>query len=489
MSPTHLRRPTRGLAALLLVSVAFAAPTAPTSAQVPAVRPAAALTDAEISRIDAAFVRFGNASPGAALAVVRDGEIVYEAGYGLANLEYGVPITPASTFHVASVSKQFAAMAVVLLALEGRVDLDASIREYVPEVPDFGPTITVRHLLNHTSGMRDQWSLLSMAGWRGQDIKTQDDVLWLISRQRDLNFEPGAEYLYSNSGFTLMAILVERVTGQPMKDFARERIFEPLGMTSTHFHDDMGHIVPGRTYAYSPTGGGFRINIPFFANYGATSLFTNVRDLARWANNLESKTVGGEAGIAMLLERGVLNSGEAIGYALGIQHGAYRGLTTVGHSGSDAGYRAEFRTYPDQRTAIIVLSNVSNGNPGGLARAVADVVLEDAFPPAPEQQGGGGGGDTEREPDPPPPTLSEAQLREFVGTYHSVELDVDYVVALEGGRLFLQRRKFGDRELEPEAEDTFDAGSTYRFVRDATGSVVGFEVTSGRVRNLRFERR
>lgn len=445
------------------------------------------LTNAEVAEIDRVFTRFGNDSPGAALAVVRDGEIVYEAGYGLANLEYGVPITPASTFHVASVSKQFAAMSVVLLALEGRVDLDASIREYVPEVPDFGPTITVRHLLNHTSGIRDQWSLLSMAGWRGQDTKTQDDVLWLISRQRDLNFEPGSEYLYSNSGFTLMAILVERVTGQPMKEFARERIFEPLGMDDTHFHDDIGHIVPGRTYAYSPRGDGFRINIPDFANYGATSLFTNVRDLTKWANNLSQMTVGGAAGIAMLQERGVLNSGETINYALGIQHGSYRGLRTVGHSGSDAGYRAEFRTYPDHGTAIIVLSNVSNGNPGGLARAVANVVLADDLEPAPESSGlGQGGGGA---PAPEPPSLSAQDLRDYVGVYYSVELDVEYEVLTEEGALILRRKKFGDRELEVEARDTFDGGSTYRFVRNASGGVVGFEVSSGRVRNLKFERR
>ena len=440
------------------------------------------LDAATITQINRIFAHFGNATPGAAMAIVRDGSIVYNAGYGMANLEYDIPITPASTFHVASVSKQFTAMAVVLLALDGKLRLDADIREYIPEVPDFGPTITIRHLLNHTSGLRDQWNLLGLAGWRANDVKTQDDILDLVSRQRALNFEPGAEYLYCNTGFTLLAILVSRVSGQPMKEFARERIFEPLGMMDTHFHDDIGHIVKNRTYAYSRREGGFRINIPDFENYGATSLFTNVGDLARWADNFEHNKVGGDAGIRMLLTRGMLNEGEEISYALGIQHGQYRGLRTVGHGGSDAGYRSAFTTYPDQRTAIIVLSNVSNGDPGGLARQIAEVLLADDF--------------TEEAPEPRRPErrermfpeLSEEQLAQYAGIYYSVELDVRYEIAPRDGSLVLMRRKFSDRELTASGEDLFEAGNRLQFTRDATGRVDGFDLSTGRVRNLRFEK-
>ena len=469
---------------LCLLVVAAALPS-PARAQPTDANPT--LDRETIVELDRIFAHFGNSTPGAAVVVMQDGRIVYEAGHGMANLEYDVPIKPASTFHVASVSKQFAAMSVVLLALEGELGLDDDIRAYIPEVPDFGPTITIRHLLNHTSGLRDQWSLLGLAGWRANDIKTQDDILDLVSRQRALNFEPGAEYLYCNTGFTLMAILVSRVTGQPMKEFARERIFEPLGMNDTHFHDDIGHIVRGRTYAYSPQQGGFRINIPDFENYGATSLFTSAPDLARWSNNFSHGRVGGEAGLAMLLTRGVLNDGEEIDYALGIQHSSYRGLRTVGHGGSDAGYRSQFTTYPDQGTAVIVLSNVANGNPGALARQVADVVLADAFTEE-APAGGRGGGPPQQQQQEPPPELSERELAGYVGAYYSVELDVSYEIALNDGSLVVRRRKFDDREMNPAGDDLFNAGQRYQFTRDDRGRVDGFELTTGRVRNLRFER-
>lgn len=439
--------------------------------------------DADIvARINAVFTRFGNATPGAALAVARDGEIIYEAGYGIANLEYDIPITPASSFHVASISKQFTAMAVVLLALDGKLSLDDDIRDYIPEVPDFGATITIRHLMTHTSGLRDQWNLLSLAGWRSDDTKTQDDILDLVSRQRELNFEPGAEYLYCNTGFTLLAILVDRVAGQPMKDFARARIFEPLGMNDTHFHDDIGHIVKGRTYAYSPRGDDFRINIPDFANYGATSLFTTAGDLTRWASNFAHERIGGERGVAMLLERGVLNDGDTIDYALGVQHGSYRGLRTIGHGGSDAGYRAQLTIFPDQQLSIVVLSNLSNGNPGGLAREVADVLLADELT---EDLG-------EREPGSRPERttqeLTEAELAKFTGKYHSAELDVIYEIVLQDGALVLERRKFEGRRLVPSGEDSFAGFNSIDFTRDASGRIDGFVISTGRVRNLRFAR-
>ena len=223
-------------------------------------------------------------------------------------------------------------------------------------------------------------------------------------------------------------------------------------MMDTHFHDDIGHIVKNRTYAYSRREGGFRINIPDFENYGATSLFTNVGDLARWADNFEHNQVGGDAGIRMLLTRGTLNEGEEISYALGIQHGQYRGLRTVGHGGSDAGYRSAFTIYPDQRTAIIVLSNVNNGNPGGLARQIAEVLLADDF--------------TEEAPNEPQrperrermfPELSEEQLGQYAGIYYSVELDVRYEIAQRDGSLVLMRRKFPDR-----GDDSLRRGSSLR---------------------------
>ena len=451
------------------------------------------------TRIDALFARFNNDTPGAALAVARRGEVLYSQGYGMANLEYDIPITPGSVFHVASVSKQFTAMCIVLLAQDGKLSVDDEIHEHLPELADFGVPITIRHLLHHTSGIRDQWELLGMAGWRSNDVKTQADILHLATLQRELNFEPGTEYLYSNMGYTLLAEIVSRVAGKPMKEFAEEKIFAPLGMTRTHFHDDVSHIVRGRTYAYVPRREGFSISIPDFENYGATSLFTTVEDLARWADNFRHQRVGGAQAIESLQTRGRLNNGEQINYAFALQHGDHRGLRTLGHGGSDAGYRAQLTMYPDQELTVAVLSNVSNGNPGGLARQVAEVILaEDLTEPVAAGRRGGGrrgapgnrrgrgrrGGAAQQA------ALSTAQLAEFPGVYHSAELDVDYTVLELDGRLVLRRWRFDDRPLRSSGSDAFSAGNwRVQFSRGDSGEVNGLSITTGRVRNLRFTRR
>lgn len=215
-------------------------------------------------------------SPGAAIAVIKDGVVVYKRGYGSANLEYNVPITPQTVFHVASVSKQFTAFAIALLAHQGKLSLDDDIRKHLPEVPDFGKKITIRHLIHHTSGLRDQWTLLGMAGWRLDDVITKEHILKMVRHQKELNFDPGAENLYSNTGYTLLAVIVERVSGQSFRDYTDANIFKPLGMTNTHFHDDHERIVKNRAYSYSPAGpgGGFKAAPLNYANVGATSLFT-----------------------------------------------------------------------------------------------------------------------------------------------------------------------------------------------------------------------
>jgi CubicO group peptidase (beta-lactamase class C family) len=261
-------------------------------------------------------------SPGCALAVVKGGEVVYKRGYGMANLEYDVPITPRTIFHVASVSKQFTDFAIAILTDEGRLSLDDEVRAHVPELPDFGEPITIRHLIHHTSGIRDQWELLVAAGWRMDDVITTDDVLELVGRQRELNFRPGSEYLYCNTGYTLMAVIVERVTGSSLREFCAERIFEPLGMLDTHFHDDHREIVRGRAYSYSPREeGGFQHSVLSYATVGATSLFTTVEDLARWDQNFYEAKVGGSAVVDLVQTPGVLNDGERLRYAFGLNIG------------------------------------------------------------------------------------------------------------------------------------------------------------------------
>jgi CubicO group peptidase (beta-lactamase class C family) len=332
-------------------------------------------------RIDQIFSKWDKPdSPGCSLAVMRNGQILYQRGYGSANLEYGIPNTPQTIFHVASVSKQFTTFALLLLEQEGKLKLDDDIHQYLPKTPDFGQTITLRHLIHHTSGLRDQWELLMYAGWRMDDVITTTDILDLFYHQRELNFTPGDRYTYCNLAYTLMAVIVEKVSGQPFPQFCQERIFKPLGMNSTHFHEDLYQLVPNRAYSYSNAGeNAFKNEVLSFATVGATSLFTTVQDLARWDENFYTGAVGGKHVLDQMRERFVLNNGETIKYAGGLLIDQYRGLRIEEHSGSDAGFRSHLLRFPDQHLSVAILCNLGGMTPGEYARQVADIVLETDF--------------------------------------------------------------------------------------------------------------
>lgn len=335
------------------------------------------------SRVDEVFKEFAvPGSPGCAVAVYQDGRTVLSRAYGMANLDHDVPLAPSSIFHVASVSKQFTAAAILLLAHDGKLSLDDDIRKHVPELPDFGKRITVRHLIHHTSGIRDQWSLLGLAGWRySNDLITDDDVLWVLSRQKDLNFTPGEQNLYSNSGYTLLAVIVSRTSGKSFREFTDDRIFKPLGMTNTHFRDDFAEIVKHQAYGYTRQDGTFKLSVTNFDTAGATSLLTTVEDLAKWDANFQKPVVGGAALVAAMEERGRLNDGGDIDYASGIVHGTHRGLKTMSHGGADAGYRSALLRYPQQRFGVATLCNLAQTNPMQLAQRVAEVYLGDQMQP------------------------------------------------------------------------------------------------------------
>ena len=441
-----------------LLSVALLAVPAIVSAQDPA--PA---------KIDAIFARFDHRdSPGCIVGVSRAGKVVYEKGYGMADLERDVPITSASIFHVASISKQFTAMAILLLEQQGKLSIEDDVRKYIPELPDYGKRITLRHLLQHTSGIRDQWTLLRMAGWRGDDLITEDDVMWAVTRQRALNFDPGAEYLYSNSGFTLLAVIVKRVSGHSLREFADEQIFKPLGMTHTHFHDDHTMVVPHRTSAYEPRqAGGWSVSIPVFDTYGATSLFTTADDLLRWEQNFSAPIVGSPALLARMQLEGLLNDGTRTGYALGIAVGSHRGVREIGHGGADAGYRADVERYPDQQLAVAALCNASNSNPGALTRQVADLYLGAALAPEPAQARQAGA-----------VTLPAARLTALAGVYRRSSGDLLRLDAqdgklwiAEGARtelLPLSDSRFALRGQDGEA--VFDSSAAGRALRLRRGS-------------------
>ena len=379
-------------------------------------------------------------SPGCALAVLKDGEIVYKQGYGMANLEYGIPITPTTIFHVASVSKQFTAFSVALLAQEGKLSVDDDVRKYVPDLPDFGETITIRHLIHHISGLRDQWELLIAAGWCMEDVIKTEDVLELIREQNTLNFKPGSEYLYCNTGYTLMALIVERVSGKPFRDFCAEHIFQQLAMKNTHFHDDHKMIVENRAYSYArKEEGGFQHSVLSYATAGATSLFTTVEDLARWDHNFYEANIGGKAVIEKMLTRGSLNDGEQITYAFGLNITEYRGLRVVEHSGGDAGYRSHLIRFPEQHFSVAILCNLATMRPSELARQVANLFLADDFP--------------EEKASEEVIELSEEQLANKAGVYYSAATSSTCRLEMRDGKLVVAAGP--GFELLPIAEDRF----------------------------------
>ncbi len=409
-------------------------------------------------RVDRLCARWdGVQTPGVTLGVVRDGRLVYHKAHGLADVEQGRPIAPETVFHVASLSKQFTALAVLLLEKEGKLSLDDDVRKYLPELPHFGKVITLRHLLQHTSGLRDQWGLLLLAGWRIDDVITDDDVFRLVCRQRELNHAPGAEFHYCNTGFTLAARVVERVAGRPFHAFARERLFDPLGMAHSRFPADYREVVPGRARSYLPAGEGRYQNAPLsYGTVGATGLLTTVADLARWDRNFYDPRVGDKTVIARLQEAGKRADGTRLDYALGLSRGEYRGLKTVEHGGADAGFRSTLLRFPDERFSVIVLANAGDVDAGTLARHVADVYLEARLRPTAAPRPAGA-----RKEVPVDPALLEA----YVGEYR-VSPGLSVTVARDEGRLTVAAPGYPKGVLAAASEREFfvrgaDAGITF----------------------------
>jgi CubicO group peptidase (beta-lactamase class C family) len=438
-------------------------------------------TRAQVARVDSIFRPWSDpAGPGAAVAVTRNGRIIYSQGYGSAQLEYRVPVTPTTIFHVASVSKQFTTFAVALLARDGLLSWDDPVQKHLPEVPDLGHRITLRQLAQHTSGVRDQWELLIQAGWRIDDVITRDQIMDLMKRQRELNFVPGSEYLYSNMGYSLLAEVVERVSGTAFGEFLEERVFLPLGMHRTHVHSDHTRVVPGRAYSYAADpAGGWRNAVLSYANQGATSLFTTVEDLARWMAEMEEPAVGDRALWAEMAAPTRLSNGDTSHYGLGLSVAPWRGLATRGHGGADAGFRTFLLHLPTERLGVVVFGNAASFNSAAAARRVAEVFLGDRLGP-------------DQDALAPRPRVAVAQrvLDELSGRYR---LDAGAMVDVERQGQDLRLVMGNDTHTAvPESETAFwVAGLQGRltFQRDPAGRLEGFAFQSadGTFRARRIE--
>lgn len=462
-----------------------------------------AATESPGAAVDAVFARWNAATPGCAVGVSAGDRPGLARAYGMANLEHDVPNTADTIFEAGSVSKQFTAAAVLLLARDGRLSLDDPVRKHIPELPayaaasgedspkalpagaaDAGVPLTIRHMLTHTSGLRDWGVVAGIAGWpRGRRAHTHGHVLDIAARQQALNFTPGTNWSYSNTGYNLAAIIVARVSGQSFADFSRDRIFKPLGMTRTSWRDDYTRIVKHRAVAYALSPAGYAEDMPFENVHGNGGLLTTVGDLLRWNENFPSKVIGDRNLILEAETPGRLSGGTSHGYGLGLYVRTFRGLREVSHSGATAGYRAFLARYPDQRVSVAVLCNAANANPTQYARAVAEAYIGPAFTAPPSADAGGDG--------QPRTTFvaDPADLSGYPGTYASGEAEVEFSITLERGELRMKRRPDTILPMRPIARDVFAVPTlgTVRFHRRG-GAIVELGVQLDRVWDLRFSR-
>lgn len=443
-------------------------------------------------RIDSMFARYGPATPGVAVRVIRDGRIVFASEYGMAHLEEPAPITPATRFAIGSNSKQFTAFAIDLLAREGRLDLDADVHEYVPEVPDFGARITIRQLLHHQSGIHDWVHPFFIAGYNSSDKIDFDTVMEFLRRQRRLNFPPGANYTYSNTGYVLLAEVVSRVTGTPFPSWMRDHVFAPFGLSSARVRDNYRELIPHFAESYEPDGNGSYGRRPDnLTAYGSCCIAMTADDLARWASNLETAAVDGD--VIRTMEGDVVPIAEwdrLVGYGHGLMRFDYHGHTGLFHSGQWVGFRSAVLVVPEEHFAVVALGNagsttnlhewdildlyLGNRNPGG--------------PPAVPQRDGDGDepGEAATAWNPGPD-----ELQEYVGTYYSPELETALRFEIENGRLTARQIRWGGGlGFTPLARDEFRADATIShagFFRE-NDRIVGLVIDVSRATGLRFDR-
>ncbi len=402
-------------------------------------------------------------SPGAAVGVIHHGDLIYSKGYGLANLDHGIPLDDHSVFYMASESKQFTAACIALLAQEGELSLNDDIRMYLPELPQYPHAVTIRHLIHHTSGIKDYLALMAIGGKNFGDVFTEHQVMDLIASQPKLNNVPGDKYVYSNSGYFLLSQIISKITGKSLREFAQERIFGPLEMTQSVFHDDYRMIIPGRVTGYDRDGDGFVLNaMQNFDNVGSGGLRSCVVDIAKWDQNFYTGKVGGKKLIETIRTRGKLNDGTQLPYAFGLLIDRYKGLSVNRHGGAMNGFRTHVLRFPEQEFTVICLANISELEPASLTEQVAELYLQDE--------------------------LSES-VESFVGRYTNQSLAATYTVKADGVELSTDSGDGIFTPLKSQREETFAAGGlTMQFHRDANDKIDRMTIDADQTGEIEFLR-
>ena len=471
-----------GVAVCLLSASVLAQEAAPT---VPAAAPPA-VRDVAAEDIDALFQEMdGDDRPGCSLAVLHDGKPVYTRGFGMANLEHGIPNSPDSLFRIASTSKQFTAASVLLAEEQGLLARDDLVTKWFPELGEVYAAVTLRHLIHHTSGVRDYLSLLSLSGTDMDAERPLSEVLALLGRQQALDFEPGARMSYSNSGYLLLGEAVARASGQSLAVFAAERIFEPLGMTSSFYCDDTTRLIPRRSEGHSPRPDGWHIGRTNLSLVGDGGVFTSVVDLAKWDAHFYAQVLGGPGFLEAQHQVGTLNDGTATDYAAGLGIGERRGQRVVAHAGGFTGYAAEMMRFPEARLTVICLANRDDFDPSRACLRVADLYLADLLaeptPRAPSEPRAAAPDSNESELPPLPDNLA--------GSYSSAELLVEVRLELREGQVWyvLGTSDWGPFVSTP-AGTLVGPGAELQLQLDEAGAATGFALSLGRATGLLYSR-
>ncbi len=445
-------------------------------------------------RIDSIFSMYTLETPGVAISVVKNGKIIFKKGYGLANLEYDIPITPKTIFLVASISKQFTAYSIYLLEKQNKLSLDDDIRKYIPEVPNFGKTITIKHLLYHTSGLKEELALLSFAGWRMDEVITTEQILKLLSHQTELNFTPGSEFRYSNTGYTLLAEIVKRVSGMSFATFTKENIFIPLGMNNTHFYDDFEKLIKNRAYSYDYENNVYKKENLSDISIGGTGLYSNVEDLALWANNFENPIVGDKNLIKKFNKPATFDNGEEItawvvdnepiNHAKGQFIRNYRGVDTYIHTGSQAAFNAYLGRFPDKGFTVITLSNDMSYASYLTSMKIAEFYLEN------EMTDKKVASNSSEEANDLKEEKFNTNLSEFEGKYYSEELSTNYILKIEEGNIVMTHSRLSDMVLNQIGASKFSGTNYYsfqlEFIKGEDQKVIGYNIIDFRGEKIRF---
>lgn len=411
-----------------------------------------------------------NEAPGCAVSIFNEGKSIFSKGYGISNLDYGIALSDSSAFYMASVSKHVTAAAAGLLVVRGELDEHAFVSEYIEDWPQYAENVTVGQLFSHTSGLPDIYGLMDFAGIPAGDTMEPEDYMELIRNGESLKFEPGSDYSYTNSGYTVLAYLVEQVTEKPLSEFAHEEFFAPFGMNSTHFHDNRMRIIPNRAISYSPGGDSFRRTYQgMFQGVGPGGLYSTLKDWEAWESfwngNLEWE--GGisteEANeLKARMTTPVLAGGESTDYGWGLQVAKRKGQDITGHGGSFMGFRTDYRRYPQHGVSFVTLCNRGDADPLDLNNKLADQVLGNTF---------------------------ESFLIQYEGIYRNDELPVEYELTVEEGNLKLNRRNSPNGFMTEDEHDIWSAGSwDFVFTRDENGEVSGFFVSTGRAVDVEFSK-